>query len=319
MRKPPIFGCCLLLLLAVAACAPPTLPAATASAAPAQFTIPPAMQTAAVKATELAMTTLDPNLFPDPTLPPAATPSADWKLVWADEFDLPDGAPPDPATWSYDVGGHGWGNNELEYYTDRLENAYHAGGRLVIEARREDYEDRQYTSARLVTKGKVDWLYGRFEIRARLPRGQGVWPAIWMLPTGSPYGGWPVSGEIDIMELLGHDPRTVHGTLHWGNPKDASGSSITLPDTLPDFSAADHIFALEWEPGELRWFVDGVHYHTVNQWMTSAENAPFPAPFDHPFHLLLNVAVGGNWPGVPDSTTVFPARMEVDYVRVYQK
>jgi beta-glucanase (GH16 family) len=310
-----------LVILILTACVPvtPAAPAATSPpVATSTFAIPPAMQTAAVKATELAMVTLDPNLFRKPTLPPPATPSADWKLVWSEEFDGPDGSPVDSSTWAFDVGGHGWGNNELEYYTDRLENAHLEGGSLVIAAREEEYEGSRYTSARLVTRDKVAWTYGRYEIRAKLPKGQGIWPAIWMLPTGNKYGGWPTGGEIDIMEFLGHDPLTVHGTLHWGNPKDASGTSISLPAS-PDFSEDYHVFALEWDPAEFRWFVDGVHYHTVTNWMTSADNAPFPAPFDQPFHLLLNVAVGGNWPGRPDETTTFPARMLVDYVRVYQK
>lgn len=251
--------------------------------------------------------------------PPAAPPGEEWTLVWNDEFD---GAAIDLAKWEHEVNAEGGGNNELQYYTARAENSFVAGGHLVIRALREAYTGpegtREYTSARLRTKFKGDWLYGRFEIRARLPRGQGIWPAIWMLPTDWVYGGWAASGEIDIMELVGHQPDKVYGTLHYGGPWPRnvhSGSSYTLPAGA--FSDAFHVFALEWEPREFRWYVDGLHYQTQNEWRT--ENAPYPAPFDRRFHLLLNLAVGGNWPGNPDATTVFPQEMRVDYVRVYQR
>ena len=304
-------------LLTACAVATPPPPSATPTPTATQDPISPLMKTAAVRATELAQATLDPKRFPSPTPPRTATPSADWKLVWAEEFEGPDGSPVNPETWSFEVGGHGWGNNELEYYTDRLENAHLQNGNLVIEARKEDYQGRAYTSARLVTQGKAAWQYGRYEIRARLPAGQGIWPAIWMLPDSQTYGGWPTGGEIDIMEFLGHDRQTVYGTLHWGEPHDSNGKSFVLTGG-PDFSADYHVFALEWAPEEFRWYVDGVHYHTVKEWKTSAKNASFPAPFDQPFYILLNVAVGGRWPGSPDAATVFPARMYVDYVRVYQ-
>lgn len=249
----------------------------------------------------------------------APEPGAGWTLVWADEFD---GDAIDPGRWEHEVDAWGGGNDELQYYTARRENSFLRDGVLVIEARRERFTGpegtREFTSARLRTRERGDWRFGRFEIRARLPEGQGIWPAIWMLPTDSAYGGWAASGEIDIGELLGHEPSRVHGTLHYGGafPDNVhSGSAWTLPEG--DFASGFHDFALEWERGEIRWYVDGVLYQTQSEWHT--RGAPFPAPFDRRFHLLLNVAVGGRWPGNPDDATRFPQRMEVEYVRVYQR
>ena len=250
--------------------------------------------------------------------PPTATPTGDWKLVWADEFDAPDGSAVDETRWSFNTGGGGWGNGEWQNYTDRTDNACVEGGALVIRAQREDYGRSRYTSARLVTRDKGDWLYGRIEVRAKLPYGQGIWPAIWMLPTDSEYGGWPRSGEIDIMELVGHEPARVHGTLHYGGPHTYTGDYYDLPEG-ETFADDYHTFALEWEPGEMRWYVDGYHYQTQREWFTSSTKGTLHAPFDRRFHLLLNVAVGGAWPGFPDDTTEFPQFMYVDYVRVYQK
>lgn len=250
-------------------------------------------------------------------VPPTATPTGDWKLVWSDEFDGPDGSAIDPTKWSFNVGGGGWGNGELQYYTDRTDNAYIKDGALVIKAQKEEYKRRLYTSARLVTRGKGDWLYGRFEVRARLPYGQGIWPAIWMLPTDVEYGGWPASGEIDIIELVGHEPARVHGTLHYGRPHKYTGDHYDLADGT--FADDYHVFVLEWEPGEIRWYVDGYHYQTQTEWFTSSSKGSQFAPFDKRFHLLMNVAVGGAWPQYPDETTVFPQYMYVDYVRIYQK
>ena len=251
----------------------------------------------------------------------------DWQLVWADEFD--GSGAPDPAKWGYDIGGNGWGNNELQYYTDRTENARQENGNLVIEAREESFGGRQYTSARLVTRNLASWTYGRFEARIKLPVGQGIWPAFWMLAEDSPYGNWPLSGEIDIMEYLGHQPRRVHGTIHYGGGTYApcrgqrgavlghcfTGRSYDLPSgqVFPDDF---HTFAVEWEPQRIRWFVDDVMYQEQTYWYSGA--AGYPAPFDQAFHLLLNVAVGGNWPGAPDASTQFPQTMLVDYVRVFQ-
>ena len=242
-----------------------------------------------------------------------------YELVWNDEFD---GTHIATTRWEHEVNGWGGGNNELQYYTDRPENSYVENGMLHIVALKEQYTGpdgtRQYTSARMRTRDKGDWTYGRFDIRAKLPQGQGLWPAIWMLPTDWEYGGWAASGEIDIMELLGHEPNRTYGTLHYGGepPKNVhSGTSYTLPGST--FAAGFHVFTLEWDTTEFRWYVDGVQYQTQNDWYT--ENQLYPAPFNRRFHLLLNVAVGGNWPGNPDATTVFPQEMIVDYVRVFRK
>ncbi|MDZ7310266.1 MAG: glycoside hydrolase family 16 protein [candidate division KSB1 bacterium] len=244
---------------------------------------------------------------------------AGWELVWHDEFD---GAKIDLTKWEHEVNAQGGGNNELQYYTARSENSYVKDGVLTIQALKETFTGaegtREYTSARMRTLKKGDWKYGRFDIKARLPRGQGLWPAIWMLPTDWVYGGWAASGEIDIMEMLGHDTKTVYGTLHYGGewPNNVhTGTSYKLPQG--DFSTEFHVFRLDWEPNEFRWYVDDRLYQTQKQWHT--KNHPYPAPFDQRFHLLLNVAVGGNWPGNPDATTIFPQSMMVDYVRVYKR
>jgi len=254
---------------------------------------------------------------------------AQWTLVWSDEFNGPN---IDLSKWSHEVNGYGGGNNELQYYTARTNNSFIENGNLVIQALAENYSGWQYppgggtgpwvtkdyTSARLRTLNKGDWTYGRFEIRARTPTGQGLWPAIWMLPTDSVYGGWAASGEIDIMELLGHQDNKTYGTLHFGGSWPANtnhGGSYVLPSG--SFASTFHTFALEWETNAFRWYVDGLHYWTETSWYSSA--AAYPAPFNQRFHMLLNVAVGGNWPGSPNGSTVFPQRMEVDYVRVYQK
>ena len=250
-----------------------------------------------------------------PTIP--APPG--YELVWNDEFN---GTHIATVRWEHEVNGWGGGNNELQYYTDRPENSYVENGLLYIVARKEEYTGpdgtRQYTSARMRTLNIGDWQYGRFDIRAKMPVGQGMWPAIWMLPTEWIYGGWAASGEIDIMEYLGHEPNKVYGTLHYGGtPPDNvhSGTSYTLPNGT--FAAGFHLFTLEWDTTEFRWYVDGDLYQTQKEWYT--QNQMYPAPFDQKFHLLLNVAVGGNWPGNPDDTTVFPQMMVVDYVRVFKK
>jgi beta-glucanase (GH16 family) len=258
-----------------------------------------------------------------PLQPPPAT---GFTLVWSDEFNGEDGSSPDASKWTYDkgVGGNGWGNNELETYTSRTQNAQIKGGNLVITALKETYADpsdgvtRNYTSARLKTQGLFSQAYGRFEARIKIPAGQGMWPAFWMLGNNIGAVGWPKCGEIDIMENIGKEPGTVHGSLH--------GPSTTGPtnDETAHFSRragqnfADdfHLYAVEWEPGTIRFYVDTNLYATFNQ-------AQWPAngtwAFDHPFFILLNVAVGGDWPGSPDNTTIFPQQMLVDYVRVYTK
>lgn len=241
-----------------------------------------------------------------------------WELVWSDEFE---GEELDLTKWTYQIGrgaNYGlinWGNDELQYYTDHEENLYLEDGKLHIRALEESMGTADYTSARIRSKNKGDWTYGRFEARAKMPEGQGLWPAIWMMPTESVYGGWPQSGEIDIVELLGHEPHIVHGTVHYGPPwpnnLERSGS-FTLSEGT--FSEDFYVFAIEWAPTFIRWYVDDQLYALV----TTNHLQPHDWPFDQDFHFLLNVAVGGNWPGNPDETTEFPQEMIVDYVRVYQ-
>lgn len=248
--------------------------------------------------------------------PPGRAATA-WRLVWADEFNQPDGSSPDTNKWRFDVGGGGWGNNEWQYYTSRTNNARIEGGCLIIEARQESYQGSNYTSARLKTQGRASWLYGRFEARIQIPRGQGIWPAFWMLGTNIASVGWPQCGEIDIMENIGREPNLVHGTVH--GPGYSGGGGIGGAYALPGGGAfADdfHVFAVEWTTNRIEWFVDGQRYFTV-----TPSNLPPGAPwvFDRPQFLLLNVAVGGNWPGYPDATTTFPQRMRVDYVRVFAR
>jgi beta-glucanase (GH16 family) len=230
-----------------------------------------------------------------------------YTMIWNDEFS---DSVINIGKWSHEVNGDGGGNNELQYYTSFSENSFINDGSLVIQALKKNYLGKEYTSARMRTLNKGDWTYGRFEIRAKLPRGQGLWPAIWMLPSDWEYGGWPLSGEIDIMELLGHQPYKVYGTIHYGPAwpnNQHSGSSYSLPSGT--FSDDYHVFAIEWDSTGISWFVDGNKYHTEYH----------AKPFDKRFHILLNVAVGGNWPGSPDAATVFPQKMYVDYIRVYRK
>lgn len=244
----------------------------------------------------------------------SCAPKSKQTLVWSDEFDYT--GLPDPARWSYDTGGHGWGNDELEYYTEkRLENARVENGNLIIEARKEDLGGRNYTSARLVTKEKGDWLYGRIEVRAKLPSGVGTWPAIWMLPTDWEYGGWPHSGEIDIMEHVGFNPNVIHGTVHTGAFNHMIGTQKGDTIRIDDAMDAFHVYAVEWTPEKIDFFVDKTRYFTfTNSGKGSAE-----WPFDKRFHLILNIAVGGSWGGQKGvDSTAFPTTMLVDYVRVYQ-
>jgi beta-glucanase (GH16 family) len=244
--------------------------------------------------------------------PRASSNPDDWDFVWSDEFD---GKEIDPAKWKYETGGHGFGNNELQFYTDRADNSFLEGGSLVIQARPEKFQNRSYSSAKL--QSKAAWTYGRFEFRAKLPQGRGLWPAIWMMPSDmKKYGGWPSCGEIDILEQLGHEPNRVYGTLHYGNPHGSTGASARLQKG----SLGDewHEYVLEWYPGELRWFVDGELYEVRNDWFTSAAGAAWPAPFDRDFYLQLNLAVGGNWPGAPDASTAWPQALRLDYVRVFK-
>lgn len=251
----------------------------------------------------------------------AAPTAASWKLVWSDEFNGPDGSTVDSSKWTAETGGGGWGNNELEYYTDRKENAFQHDGNLVIKVMQEKYTGdgvtRNYTSARLKTQGKFSQAYGRFEARVKIPRGQGIWPAFWMLGDDIEKPGWPQCGEIDIMENIGKEPGMVHGTIHGPGYSGEKGisSSYSLPGGQK-FADDFHVFALEWEPKAIRFYVDDHLYAT----RTPADLPPGTRwVYDHPFFILLNVAVGGYWPGNPDDSTVFPQTMLVDYVRVYER
>src|SRR5438105_3210696 len=251
----------------------------------------------------------------------AANPAV-WKLAWSDEFNGRSGSAADSTKWSFAVGGGGWGNNELETYTSRTANAHLEGGSLVIKAIKEtvtgpDNITRNYTSARLLTKNKFSQAYGRFEARIKIPFGQGIWPAFWLLGENIDTAHWPNCGEIDIMENIGKEPSIVHGTFH--GPGYSGGKGISAAYALANsqkFSDSFHEFAVEWEPNVIRFYVDGSLYRTRTP-------ADLPAGaqwvFDHPFFIILNVAVGGGWPGNPDTTTVFPQQMQVDYVRVYKR
>jgi beta-glucanase (GH16 family) len=268
-------------------------------------------------------------------------------LAWSDEFDAPDGSAPDPKKWTYDigVGGEGWGNQELEYYTTSPRNVSIRDGKLVITAIKEKYNGpdvslpepsgskasdsnaaqkpatrqvtRDYTSTRLKSQNLFAQTYGRFEARIKIPHGQGMWPAFWMLGNDIERVGWPRSGEIDIMENIGKEPSKVHGSVHGPGSQPRGTDDVTSTYTLPGgerFSDAFHVFAVEWEPKAIRFYVDDHLYETAT---------PVDLPhqtgwvFDHPFFVLLNLAVGGDWPGSPDETTQFPQEMLVDYVRVY--
>jgi len=239
--------------------------------------------------------------------------SQTYELVWSDEFDYT--GLPDATKWSYDVGGNGWGNSELQYYTNaRTENARVENGYLTIEAHNETYSSNSYTSARLVTKQKGDWLYGRIEVRAKLPSGLGTWPAIWMLPTDWNYGGWPASGEIDIMEHVGYDPTTIYGTVHTQAYNHTLGTQVGSNTQVPDCESAFHIYAIEWDADKIDFYVDNTKYLTFNN-----EGSWEEWPFDKRFHLILNIAVGGSWGGSQGvDPSAFPVSMLVDYVRVYQ-
>jgi beta-glucanase (GH16 family) len=251
-----------------------------------------------------------------------STGPAGYTLVWSDEFN---GTSVDTSKWNFEVNSSGGGNNELQYYTSRSQNVRVENGHLVIEARQENYTGadgitRNYTSGRINSANKGDWTYGRMEASIKLPYGQGLWPAFWMLPTDNAYGTWAASGEIDMMEavnLKAAGGNNIYGSIQYGGawPNNAHTTVAMAPST----SVADnyHVYAVEWEPTQMRWYVDNVLYSTQTSWWSSG--GAFPAPFDKRFHLLFNVAVGGSWPGNPDGTTVFPQQMLVDYVRVYRK
>ena len=234
-------------------------------------------------------------------------------LVWAEEFD---GSSLSSSSWNYETGATGWGNNELQFYRNDPSNVRVDNGRMIITARKEQFGGAEYTSARVTTKGKREFQYGRIDIRAKLPKGQGLWPALWMLGANISQVGWPACGETDIMELIGHQPNKVHGTAHWGVQGSGVSTYRTGTFTLSegDFSQAYHVFSLVWVENSLQFLVDDQLYHTINVSHVS------PATYRHnaPFFFIANIAVGGNWPGAPDASTVFPQSMYVDYIRVFQ-
>jgi beta-glucanase (GH16 family) len=272
---------------------------------------------------------------------------APWVLVWSDEFD---GDRIDTAKWDFDLGNGffdykshtwiaGWGNEELQYYTREPENVFVKNGQLTIRAVKESLHGCGYTSARMKTRKRdgtplFTKLYGRFEFRAKVPWGKGLWPALWLLPQDDKYGGWAASGEIDVMEIVGEKPHQVLNSIHFGSvyPK---RSLITHVHELPGGSTvADwHVYAVEWDPGEIRFYVDGVHTTTQSFWWSCSKTVDgagieatrkadindWPAPFDQPFYIVMNVAVGGNFPGVPNPATQFPAELVIDHVRVYDR
>jgi beta-glucanase (GH16 family) len=243
-------------------------------------------------------------------------PGPPWELVWQDEFDGAAGTRPDPGKWRHDVGGGGWGNNQLEFDTDRVENAAHDGeGRLAITARREDFGGRAYTSARLITRGLFARAYGRFDARIKLPRGQGIWPAFWLLGDDLASAGWPQCGEVDIMEYRGQETRRVRGSLH-GPGYSGGGNHGRDTDTGVDLSADFHLYTVEWDPGRVVWKIDGQPYFAAvpqdlpqgTEWV-----------YDHPFFMILHLAVGGDYVGAPNGSTSFPQTMLVDHVRVDER
>jgi len=278
----------------------------------------------------------DANPPPPPTSPPPVnvnisnpalttasnspvSPGGALTLVWSDEFDR---AQLDPKTWYFETGDGsqygipGWGNNELQWYLP--DSAELRNGRLVITARKESRNGKNYSSARINTRDRFAFRYGRIEARMKLPKGQGLWPAFWLLPQDSAYGTWAASGEIDIVEARNPGStggNTIYGTLHYGGQSPNNVYSGEQYAVATDVTTDFHVFALEWDEAEIRWYVDGILFAVRNTWSTTA--APFPAPFNKPFYILLNVAVGGNFPGSPTASTVFPVTMEVDYVRVY--
>ena len=257
--------------------------------------------------TDSSNTNTNNNSNQNPPPPPPTT----YKLVWSDEFNT-DGKP-DISKWTYETGGNGWGNNELEYYTDSLTNGRVENGNLVIEARYENYAGSNYTSARIISKNKAQWTYGKFDIRAKIPKGKGTWPAIWLLSANNPLV-WPDNGEIDIMEEVGFDPNVIHGTAHnklyyGGNGK---GSSVPVPTAQDSF----HVYSVEWTPHTLTWSVDSTVYYSYNDPYIGYNAWPYTSDF----FMILNLAIGGNWGGAQGvDNTIFPQQMLIDYVRVYQK
>lgn len=234
-----------------------------------------------------------------------------WDLIWQDEFN---GTEINTSDWTHEFGDHGWGNEELQNYGDNPKNSYIQNGNLIIEAHK---ESSGYSSARMITQGKKNFRWGRVDIRAILPEGQGIWPALWMLGEEIKNVGWPHCGEIDIMELVGHEPGKIHGTAHWGPQGNSWSYNEGQGKLLPGgekYSEKYHVFSIIWEPGEINWYMDDNKYFTLKRDQVNGNY-----PFDNDFFFIFNVAVGGKWPGNPDATTTFPQQMIVDYVRVFQE
>jgi len=256
-----------------------------------------------------------PTPTPDPVSTTANAEAKDYaqytELIWSDEFD--GGGAVDQSKWTHEIGGSGWGNNELEYYTNSIENSYVSGGNLTIQAQKQSQGGRDYTSARLITKGKQSFTFGRVDVRAKLPKGQGIWPAIWMLGSDIGQNNWPLCGEIDLMELRGQEPNKFLSTLHYGTST-ADHRYKGTDHTLANGSFADdfHLFSMVRSKDQMRFFLDGKQYYTF----TSSDASPYP--FNNPFFVILNVAVGGDFLGNPNASTQFPQQMLVDYVRFYQ-
>ena len=303
-------------------------PEATApETAPAQAETTVAETTAAeTEATETEAEVTEATEAPTPTpLPPIEDPNIEppegYYLVWHDEFD---GDELDSSNWAGEYHRPGWVNNELQTYVVDGDNYFVEDGDLVIQPLTGTNDNGRafYTSGRINTYHLHAFTYGRVEARIRVPQGQGFLPAFWMMSDDESYGSWPKSGEIDIMEILGSDTDTLYGTLHYGNPHMQNQGIYDL--SSGDFASEYHVFAVEWEPGEIRWYCDDVCYYSTSYWysaMDGQEPNEYPAPFNQPFYIILNVAVGGNWPGDPDETTLFDesAQMRVDYVRVFQR
>ena len=243
-----------------------------------------------------------------------------YSLLWNDEFS---GSALDESKWNYEPHEPGWTNEELQEYTTSTDNVFLRDGKLVIKAIKSEKNGKDYyTSGKVTGQNKTDFSYGKVVVSAKVPEGQGLWPAIWMMPKEeSYYGQWPKCGEIDIMEVLGNDVSTSYGTLHFGEPHGEIQGTWGL--TGQTYADSFHEYSVEWEPGEIRWYIDGNLYNTANDWFTAVQGEdekPYPAPFDQPFFVQMNLAVGGTWPGNPDATTDFDkAEFEIDYVRVYQK
>ena len=236
-------------------------------------------------------------------------------MVWSDEFNQ---TSLDMNSWNYETGGY-WFNNEIQYYRGGTANTALQNGKLVITAKKETYQNREHTSARLTTEGKVEYKYGRIDVRAKLPKGQGIWPAIWMLGDDMSSVGWPACGELDMMELLGHEPHKIHGSINYGPQGNSwahtKTTSYSLPVSEGDFSDKYHVFSVLWEENSIKYYVDDNLYATYNPNNIAGGQA---WRFNHPFFFILNIAVGGDWPGNPDPTTIFPQQMLIDYIRIFQ-